>query len=339
MVDTRKKNADNNSVTSNSSNTEIIATSQEMETVSFNLLFKFIKSFDGNREQLSPFITNCNRAFSIALDSQKPILLDYVQSQLTGKAEAACVNRTFDTWESLSNYLKLMYADKKHQSHLLIDLINCKQQPSEIITDYVQRIETCLKRILASIQSNCQKSSELEGRLAAMHDLALQIFVLYVTPSISTILRARSVETLNDAINIALEEERVQSLIKSQPRSLPNKYCKVCNTKTHNTSDCFKLKKNSNSNSNVHSFQNSNHNNQSNKSNDQSVNNNQFNAKFCKYCKNKGHLIDECFKRQKRNAQAQYSNSETSKNVKQVSQQLATTQETSQSTIVAKQIM
>ena len=89
------------------------------ESISLNLLLKLIKPFDGDRDKLNTFLSECERAFNLAKEVQKPVFFDYALTQLEGKAEAAVANHCFNTWEKLSNFLKVLYGDKKHYSHLL----------------------------------------------------------------------------------------------------------------------------------------------------------------------------------------------------------------------------
>lgn len=57
--------------------------------------------------------------------------------------------------------------------------------------------------------SQRKKKSELVGRIAAMQDLALHHFVIGLKPQSSTIVTCRDPETLNDAINFAISEEKI----------------------------------------------------------------------------------------------------------------------------------
>lgn len=61
-----------------------------MAELDLNILFEFVKSYDGNRETLNSFLVNCDNAFELASDFQRPILFKFILSQLNGKAEVAC---------------------------------------------------------------------------------------------------------------------------------------------------------------------------------------------------------------------------------------------------------
>lgn len=163
------------------------------------------------------------------------------------------------------------------------------------------RIETALKKLLTSVKQICENNSELVGRLASINDLALQTFILNVKPEIGLILRSRQTKTLNEAFNVAIEEEKIQSLMREQHNKNRSTYFQNKNPNYNNSSGAYPKYNNNNNNNNqnrsvkfvANDKKNSKGNNQSN-----------FNGeKFCKYCKNNGHVIDECRKLKFKNSQ------------------------------------
>lgn len=90
-----------------------------------------------------------------------------------------------------------------------------------------------MKRLLTSTQQNTTIPAELPGRLAAMNDLALHTFILNIKPDISNMLRARNIESLNEAFNLAIEEEKVQLLIKVKHSNFKTIECSICNKTGH----------------------------------------------------------------------------------------------------------
>lgn len=272
------------------------------EKVTLSVLTKFIKGYNGDRELLPAFLTDCDNAMSLATPDQQSVLCKFIISQLEGKAKVACSLKTFTTWSEIKNYLRSTFGEKKHATHLLVDLQSCKQLSSEDVTKYSLRIESILTRIQSDIHYNCKDEKELTGRIAAMEDLALNTFMLGLNPSISTIVRCRNPADLNEAVQHAIEEEKLYNLSKSNSTKF-QKQCSICNKLGHNSSECFKNKKYINRNSQVHrSFHvNSNPNSNTNPNfhtKHNSYSNFNSNPKTCNYCKNIGHTIAECRKRQ-----------------------------------------
>ena len=247
-----------------------------------NILLKFIKSYDGCRETLNSFIINCNNAFDLASDWQKPILFKFILSQLSGKAEAICSIKDFLSWEQLKEFLKTQFSQRKHYTHLLTELQECKQEPNENVSQFSLRIETCLSQLLTEISLNSTKVKEIPGRVAAMEDLALHHFTMGLHPRISNFVRCRTPKNLNEAINIAISEERVhQNLFKRN--DMVTTFSKPLQPRRQVVNLNNSMQK---------SFE---------PSRPTSRIPYQSTSKVCNYCKNIGHTIENCRKREYNN--------------------------------------
>lgn len=271
-----------------------------MAELDLNILFKFIKSYDGNRETLNSFLVNCDNAFELASENQKPILFKFILAQLNGKAEVACSIKEFTNWEQLKEFLKTQFSERKHYSHLLMELQESRQGSQENVNQYALRMETYLSQLLTEISLSTSKSKELPGRTAAMEDLALHHFLMGLQPRISNIVRCKTPKTLNEAINFAVSEERIQQTLyrrpqveqKSSNNSINNN--KFRNNPRPNTSSFQPSRPSMNFNP-FHRVP----------SNSQRPFNNNNSTLFCRYCKMNGHEISTCKKREYNNARAQ----------------------------------
>lgn len=250
------------------------------EKITLSFLTKFIKAYNGEKESLPAFLTNCDNAMSLATSEQQPILCKFILSQLEGKAQVACSLKNFETWIQIKTFLRSTFGEKKHSTHLLSDLQNCKQL-SEDVTKFSLKIEEILTKIQSDIHYSCKNPEELPGRIAAMEDLALNTFLLGLNPVISNIVRCRNPQTLNEAIQLAIEEEKLQNLQTCSKNS--NKHCSICNKTGHIAAQCFKNKKYSNFNYNKQISH---------------LSSSNSDKLICNYCKNIGHTIGQCKKRQ-----------------------------------------
>ncbi|XP_048004467.1 uncharacterized protein LOC125240569 [Leguminivora glycinivorella] len=265
------------------------------DKVTLSVLTKFIKPYNGDRESLPAFLTNCENAISLASTEQQNVLCKYIVSQLEGKAQLACCLKTFTSWAEIKSFLKTTFGEKKHSIHLLLELQKCKQLITESVTDYSLRVESCLTRILADIQYSCQDAKQLPGRIAAMEDLALNTFLLGLNPDFSHIVRSQNPSTLNEGISYAIEEEKIFNLNRSTLKT--PKTCNVCRKPGHTSSECFHSKKERYSyyikpRQHPDSF------NRPPTNSDYPPNQFPNKPKVCAYCKNVGHTINECRKRQ-----------------------------------------
>jgi hypothetical protein len=264
------------------------------EKISLLVLTKFIKPYNGDRETLPAFLTNCDNAISLAAPEQQQILCKYIISQLEGKAQTACSLKIFDKWSELKVFLKTTFGEKKHSSHLLIELQNCRQTATESVTKFSLRVESCLTRLLAEIQYSCRDEEQLIGRIAAMEDLALNTFIMGLNLNISTIVRCRNPNNLNEAICLAVEEEKLFNLNRLSQRTI--KSCSICNKQGHNSSECYRKKPRSDLPPIHRSYHVPNPNFKAFPARQFTTNYN--NNQLCAYCKNLGHTINECRKRQ-----------------------------------------
>lgn len=264
-----------------------------MSELDLNTLFKFVKCYDGSRDTLNSFLVNCDNAYDLASESQKHILFKYILSQLNGKAEIACSIKEFSTWEQLKEFLKAQFSERKHYSHLLTDLQESRQGTQENVGQYALRIETYLSQLLTEISLSNTKVKELPGRTAAMEDLALHHFLMGLNPRIATIVRCRSPKTLNEAINIAISEERIQqSMFNKRPVNTENRFSKS---------------------NRIDNFNQTPYRPQTYRPNPNNFNrNNNFNNSFCRYCKSSGHSIENCKKREFKNRAREFENPSTS---------------------------
>lgn len=272
-------------------------------SVDFNILSKFIKPFDGDRGKLTSFIRNCNNAFQLASREQDDLLFKFILAQLEGKAEAACSLKCFSNWQELKTFLKLTFGEVKHRDHLLLDLQTCKIRPNEDISQYSLRIETCLTKLQTDITHSTQIKSELEGRIANTEDLALHTFLLGIPSHISTIVRCRNPRSLNEAIDLAIQEEKLQNYVQISKTKETNPRCRACDKIGHTEKNCFLYRQRRPIHvlsPNKTQFQRRPHDQPS--SSSSSFPNPQNHPVICRYCKNIGHDISVCRKRQFNNA-------------------------------------
>lgn len=281
------------------------------EKVPLSVLTKFIKPYSGDRESLPAFLTNCDNAICLCTLDQQTVLFKFIISQLEGKAQIAASTKSFENFVELKKFLKATFGEKKHATHLLVELQNCRQSSSESVMQYSLRLESCLTRIQSDIQYSCEDPKELPGRIAAMEDLALNTFILGLNSSFNFIVRCRNPKTLNEAVNHAIEEEKLYNLNKL---SKSVKQCTFCNKSGHSASECYARKNYRPSHKTYHV---PNPNSNSTYPNPSTSHYNNFNSnserniiKSCAYCKNQGHSINECRKRQYNNERRSYQNAQ-----------------------------
>lgn len=212
------------------------------EELPLTVLFKFIRPFNGDRRELSGFLQNGNSAFSLATQGQKAPLLLFVVSQLSTSVVNEVELSEVQTWEELKSKLRLYYSHNKHlaQAHEELEMI--KQHSNESITEFFKRVERAKNDCLqAEILTNNGKSKEdLPGLKRSIQQTALRRFIIHCHPSISAMLRAREIDTLNEAFSLALQEEKILNYTKGRPSKAL--YCSFCDKSNHSFENCNKRK-------------------------------------------------------------------------------------------------
>lgn len=157
------------------------------------------------------------------------------------------------------------------------ELSKCKENSNESITNFFQRLETIQSNLLSSINGDGQSQAEISGKRSTVREMTLNRYIYHSNPQISQMLRWKDFTDLNSAFSAAVAEERVINSQKSQTL-----FCHICKRRNHDTSQCRARVNSQTQRENFSSF------------------NNQID-KTCKYCKNKGHTIEECRKLKFRN--------------------------------------
>lgn len=243
---------------------------QSIPNFSIEFLCKLIpKEFSGNRYELGQFLANCNNAIALASPNQHTPLLYFILSKISGRAKEQLAQQQFDNWDELKEKLKILYQDKKHYCQLMEELNNCRQNYSESVSDFFQRLEVLNSRAISAVQQYTSDHRDIPGKIQAINEITLNRFVYHSHPSISQMLRWKDFDSLNSAYTAAIAEERALNIQKPK-----TKFCKICNRKNHDTSQCrYK------------------------KPVERNINQVTSELKVCRYCKNTGHLIEECRKR------------------------------------------
>lgn len=282
-----------------------------------SFLIKLIpEQFDGDRYKILSFVKQVDGVLELAALSQKPALLLYVKSRITGKArEQIDIHCNLTTWEGVSELLLNLYQDKKSLDQLFEELNSITQGKNENVSQFFQRIEDLSSRILAAVHTSEQDESMLPGSIAMVTKMTLNRFIYHTQPQISQMLRYREFQTINQAFTAASAEEKALRI-----RHDTYTRCTYCNRTNHKSENCYH--QNSRSNPSTSRYHKPVHFTQQNQSLKQDnfqnshkdtirlPNSNQFSYSKthqnlqrptgqtqCRYCKNIGYSIDECIKR------------------------------------------
>lgn len=274
-----------------------------LEKMAFSLetALKIIPEFKGVRTELHKFISCCDVVAANTKDDAKPLLLSVIQTRLGGSAYNLVKHRNFANWNELKLCLQDQFLETRSISQLQTDLINCKQSYNESAREFGTRIE----KLLSDLNDACI-SCEGPGSRAVIESLnskmAFNSFVEGLNFSLRLIIKASRFNSLNAAIESAVEEERIQvsKNLKQKQNSNPKtnfvthfkpkhsgiKKCDFCGKTGHLESECFKKSSPSQSLPQFHK-----------RDIKSEVLINQLLS--CAYCKKIGHHIRDCFKKKR----------------------------------------
>lgn len=174
---------------------------------------ELIPTFDGNPTKLSAFINACEKVIPLMApgneSSRIAFTMLHIQTKLVGKAAALISARNYVTFPELKHILIGLFGDQRNEESLLSDLNILKQKPSETPHQFADR---CIDiRCLLLSKLDCQAVNHLikESKVEMYNAFTLRAFITGVNPQLSHLLRCRNPKTIEEAIQIVIEEENL----------------------------------------------------------------------------------------------------------------------------------
>ena len=237
-----------------------------------SLLQKELITFDGEKESLSRFLNVCESVQSLVKPEDSTALFTLIKLKLTGKAYNLTKNRLFETWDDMKSVLEELFSEKRSQGQWELELHSSQQKKNEKVTDFATRVENIMVNLIDSVTLGETKAVSVHYE-KLLRNQTKNVFIQGLQDPTKIIVKARNPESFEKAVELAVAEEREYLSQLETRKYSQNNSCEICGKNNHITKNCFRNKIKP---KNVLSFQ---------------------SDKFCKYCKNKGHLIEECRKK------------------------------------------
>lgn len=254
------------------------------EGMSIRDLKDLIPTFDGTKSLLNDFIEACNFADDNVIEGKKDVLVFLIKAKLTGQAKTFISSRNLKTWAQIRPLLVGQFGDCRDTEALVRDLMNSFQKVNETPRNFIQRIENLLTQLRSSVALDDDVEEGHKEILNKSHEkLALKTILAGINDPLGQLIRAQRPEDIKEASQYILEEENI-AYLKAGRQVKPSLISKNVYPRTNYVS------------SQSHHAQNVPprfHSNSHTKSPQQDV-------KICNYCKKSGHLIVNCFKRNKK---------------------------------------
>lgn len=230
-------------------------------------LRNLIPEYDGDQATLSDFISACEYVNNQLDDNLNQGFLLVVKNKLVGKAKQFISSRNLNTFDSIRQLLIGHFGDCRDTESLLRDLTACTQKLSETPRVFVQRIEDLLTKLRNAVSLDEDLEEPIRETLNSSHEkIALKTLLAGLNDPIGTIIRSQRPNSIDEAIHFIIEEENIHYLKNKNSVRESKNVQKIIPRSNFNTD--FKRE-----------------------------------AKFCNYCKNKGHVLAECRKRAYNNNQ------------------------------------
>lgn len=287
---------------------------------SFNIshALKLIPEYDGDSKTLHRFIQVCKIQYARATSAEhKAEFLDLIRSKLAGRAyDVILRHNTYSTWEEIERALQNEFSKDRSPQIIQTEMFNLQQGFRENVLEYASRIE----RLLEELDISTTKNESAVGSNAIRklnQQMAINNFKRGLRHPLKLILKATRHETLREAIDYAAEEEKLleterklnpTTSFRTSTPNTPRKQCQFCKNFGHEANECRKLSYRLNNSSTVMpKFP----------PKREQINNinrssNIPEQKICRYCKNLGHDIQHCRKREYNNKQYEQNNASSS---------------------------
>lgn len=309
-----------------------------------------ILPFDGKNMPVSQFTNSCLHAKNMVSPGAEYGLVQMIKNKLVGPALRVALSGEYNDVESLLAVIKTRFAPVYSSSQLHGELSKVTQHPDESVVDYGSRVSMILQQLKSCYQTENPIQAVQFTNSAEIN--AIKNFLTGLKTDIYTRLYSREPIDLNHAIESAIKAEAeysehaqrmkiTEGLIQSircnnclgyghnsyscstvnplaqvthvqwQP-----KICTFCKKSGHTRAECRALQPRNLNHRNI-PLNNMNRNIQynNNRANRQNFGTFRNNNVICHYCKNLGHSIEQCRKRQynnnPRNQMTRFNNQET----------------------------
>ncbi|KAJ8972397.1 hypothetical protein NQ317_005187 [Molorchus minor] len=169
------------------------------------------------------------------------LILQAVKNKLKNRAQNLIASRTdLTTWIEIERLLKLTFGDQRDLQYLTHQLTSIRPNRNERPYDFGLKLQELRAAIIAKINDDFPDIGLRNLQIQNYNDIAKTMFITNLPINVQTIIRMRNPNSLEDALNLVLEEEEFQNFAKlhqNRPVLAPNN---VSNSNNNNAMKPFK---------------------------------------------------------------------------------------------------
>ncbi|KAJ8977409.1 hypothetical protein NQ317_003190 [Molorchus minor] len=190
----------------------------ERRTLDTNLLKLYLDTvpiFDGNSLVLHSYIDSVRNTFTNFPDDPHHVthnlILQAVKNKLKSRAQNLIASRTdLTTWIEIERLLKLTFGNQRDLQYLTHQLTSIRPNRNERPYDFGLK----LAAIIAKINDDFPDIGLRNLQIQNYNDIAKTMFITNLPINVQPIIRMRNPNSLEDALNLVLEEEEFQNFVK-----------------------------------------------------------------------------------------------------------------------------
>ncbi|XP_045495838.1 uncharacterized protein LOC123694440, partial [Colias croceus] len=151
-------------------------------------------------------------------EEQNIYVLHAITSRLIGDAAALLSEREdINTWPALKELLEQHFGDPRSEDCIKISLESCKIKSGESYLEFCNRIQNIRSLLISKV--NLSVDTEMKrAKIAIYNHTALNVFLYNLPESMVRIVRLKSPSTLEQALEIVLEEVNFHEQYQSRNR-------------------------------------------------------------------------------------------------------------------------
>ncbi|CAI6373796.1 unnamed protein product [Macrosiphum euphorbiae] len=260
-----------------------------MNKLNFDNAIRMLPEFAGLPTQdLNLFEKKCEFVFKHIDETIVNDVLEALLCNLSGKALCITQHKVITNYKDLITILRANFGNNFSGTYLSKQLNSITQNKYEKIQDYAARVELALYRLLSEMTKD-KTDAESITITKVWTSQAQNIFIDGLDFQIRTVLRAMKLDSLEEMIKAALEEEQALGNLKpkfekTNMTTFSKPKCFNCEGYGHLSKDCRKPRKStSNAGGNTSTFIKKEYSTSS-------------STMLCNYYKEPGHIVKDCRK-------------------------------------------
>lgn len=199
-----------------------------------------ILPFDGKNMPVAQFANSCLHAKNMISPTAEYGLVQMIKNKLVGPALRVALSGEYNDIESLLNVLRTRFAPVYSSSQLHGELAKVTQYPDESVVDYGSRVSMILQQLKSCYQT--EAPNQAIQFLTSAENNAVRNFLTGLKSDIYTRIHPHGSATLNNAIESAIRaetdyNEHIQRL-RITEGLMQSTRCNNCLGYGHNTNSC-----------------------------------------------------------------------------------------------------